>query len=189
MLTVIGLLLKGWLISALEVLEKYWRIVLPIIIIVLIGWRMYYTQTHWHAAEQALTDYKAQIVQASKDRDKENALKTAHADLAETAVIANHDSIINTIWSNSNVKMPVNATDSDKRNSLRNAIAQVATGLPNVQSATSNTSSNGADCDATTVGRLRHDLEEVSSACAITTADYNALHEAWDENCNVFGCK
>lgn len=55
--------------------------------------------------------------------------------------------------------------------------------LPDIPTPAEESTTSGQDAD-TTAGR-----SSVEESCAITTVQYNTLHEAWDKACVEFGCK
>lgn len=45
----------------------------------------------------------------------------------------------------------------------------------------------GGDCDTTLAGRNQY-ITVIKEACAVTTLDYNTLHDAWINECKIRGC-
>jgi len=52
--------------------------------------------------------------------------------------------------------------------------------------AASESAKGGRNSDPAVVGR---DYEVLREACSITTADYNALYQAWETECQIKGCQ
>jgi len=142
-------------------------------------------QVDWDA--QAALTAKAVLALEKKNADDRVAIEKRTAE-----IVASHTDNLNTIKANYEKIHHIDvATIANLNGRLRRSVQDIANSLQasKGESGTSLPAEIGGDCDATTVGRLRHDLTEVSIACAITTADYNALREHDDANCEIFGCE
>jgi hypothetical protein len=71
-------------------------------------------------------------------------------------------------------------------NRMRYEANDYRTRLSEAVKAASESAKSGRNSDPASAGR---DYEVLREACTITTADYNALHEAWETECRIKGCQ
>ncbi|HSH98890.1 MAG: hypothetical protein ACAH07_06075 [Methylophilaceae bacterium] len=131
----------------------------------------------------------AKAVLALEKQDSDNRLA---AEKKTAALIAGHTETLNTLKDHYEKTHHTDvATISDLRGRMRGSMQDIASRVQasEGESDTSQLAEGGGNCDATIIGRLRHDLAEVSLACAITTEDYNTLRAWGDTNCQIFGCE
>jgi hypothetical protein len=163
----------------------HWRIILPLAIVGVMCWMIYSARSARDAAIAELQAYQQAVKTAVAIRQAENQTKQTTVKLLQDAVVANHLNQINKLKENYEARQHTTDSSIDNwRERVRLELAKnTAAGLPDIPQATGQPAASGQDRDA---AAARQTLE---LACAITTADYNALHEAWDKGCTVMGCR
>lgn len=182
------LLLGGWLKAAGQFVAANWRWVLPLAAALLLWWYVIHLQGQRDDAIQALADYHAEVQAAAEKRKAENAAKEEAVARHFNQVLGEHAAEIDRIRRNYDAKLgnekSAHIADVDMwRNWLRNAVADAADGLPALPGTTEGTAEGGGDGHA---AATRYDT--LATACAVSTADYNALWQAWHDACVIHGC-
>lgn len=143
-------------------------------------------------SELALADYIAKVGQETAVREAENKVKqqTLQADYEKNykahleqlkAVLTNGMSLLDKErLKNANLQNQLDFI-AGERDILRNDIRAIA-GLSEGQGNATDSSAIGRECDATAFDTLKR-------ACMITTADFNACRQAFDDNCALTGCE
>jgi hypothetical protein len=178
-------------IKAAALAFKHWRIVLPVAIVVLGLWRIHALTGQRDEARQIYAKHIAADMAAKEQRRIDNTAKYLRADAMRAIEMAKHESTMTTL------RIKYEKLQGDKAiadRSLGNFRERVrldteriaASGLSGLLETTGQPSESGGDCDTTALGKAYETLE---LACAITTEDYNALRIAWDDDCDVFGCR
>lgn len=180
------------LLTGLTYMVDHWRVFLPLLILCLMLWQYNRVTSQRDAAVTELAEYKAQIVQLANQRKAENIQKAIDANVRMRSVVENHAEEMETIRriANDRLRAEKNYADrtiNDLRNRLRNTIAS-GIGMPEIPSTTSRIAAGGTDSDTTVTGQEEY-LESLEIGCAITTADFNALWNAWRQACDVYGCE
>lgn len=171
-------------IVAISFMVKHWRVFLPLLIALGAWWYVTGLQKQRDDAISALNTYVAEakaakVKRAADNLDKERSIKSALEVVAVT-----HEHAIGDIRKeyDAKVKTTVDLNDASWRKRLRDQVASTASGVSSIPETSSESTEVGRDRDAAAIGTLE-------TACAITTADYNALWESWDRACKVYGCR
>lgn len=196
MLTVLKLFAKsalGFFAQIWAFIIAHWRIVLPVAIVVLTFLYIFKLQGQRDDARQALIEHKLFIAQEQERRQIENMRKDQATVLAMSEINARHAGQLEQLRRSADEKIKGQTIAHDRaidewRERVRLEIARGATnGLPDLPSATSESAGGGGYSD-TACAREEAYIEAIEMGCAITTADYNALHDAWSQACAVHGC-
>lgn len=133
--------------------------------------------------QKTLDDHIADDVAADIKRKAENLAKDTKAQIASNGVMAKHTDEINNIRIKyaklSDDKKLADSSIASYRDRVRIELAKAAERLPDISGTAEGSASNQSDRDSASL----------REACEITTQDFNALHEAWDVACAVYGCK
>jgi len=169
----------------------HWRIILPVLIVGLIAWSYFSMRGQRDDAIAQLYAYKQEQIQKAAERKLDNERKEQEAQLRINSIMANHQVTINQLRKEYGNLQSKNAaavkSNADLRERLRLEVAnRFDTRLPGLLQASGESAGSGGDSNAT-VARSAYDTLDL--ACSITTADYNALREAWDAGCKVHGCQ
>jgi len=194
MMLLLKLLVSRFISTALEFLAfcvRHWRIVLPVLMVGLTYWYVLSLQADRDDWQQKYTTLVAEQAKAAEKREQENLLKDQKAQLYINAVMANHQAVINQLRKEyeklNGQKDAAVKSNADLRERLRLEVAnRFDTRLPGFPGTAGKPAESGGDSHAT-VARSTYDTLDL--ACSITTADYNALWQSWNEACQVYGCK
>lgn len=190
MLSAFFLLARAAFSKMLAFTIAHWRIILPLAIVGLILW---YVLSLRAERDEAVANYN-QLVQLQKDKAAERKLENERKEVAVRrnidSIMANHLAVINQLRKENGDLQKTN-TDAARaianwRERVRLEVARNAAGLPSLSESADESAGSGGDCNATAIGEAYSTLD---LACSITTADYNALWEAWDKACKIHGCK
>ena len=182
------------LLNLWTVILKHWRVFLPLLIVGLTATYIFKLHGQRDDARQALIEHKLIIAQEQERRKIENMRKDQATVLAMSEINARHAGQLEQLRRSADEKIKGQAIAHDRaidqwRERVRLEIARGATnGLPDLPSAASESAGGGGYSD-TACAREEAYIEALEMGCAITTADYNALHDAWSEACVVHGCE
>jgi hypothetical protein len=177
-----------------ELAITHWRIVLPLLLIALMAWHYVGIRKERDAAVQALVEYKAEVLEAKRQRAIENmALEQATAIVMEQEK-AKHAVQIEKLRRSYNAirkdKTAADITAATLRSELRRELekATAATGLSGHSGGLVRPAKIGGDSNTTNTG---HDAERyidtLEHACAITTSDYNTLYDRVETVNRIYG--
>lgn len=194
MLKLIAKSALGFMAQILAFIVAHWRIVLPLLMVGLVSLYIFKLQGQRDDAQQALIEHKLIIAQEQERRQIENMRKDQETVLAMSEINARHAGQIEQLRRSSDAKIKDQAIAHDRivgqwRERVRLEISRAASnGLPDVPSPPSESAGSGGYSDAA-CARQEAYIDALELGCAITTADYNALHEAWSQACTVHGCE
>lgn len=192
MITALGIIFKlalNKLAKALTFAIEHWRIVLPVIVIIVAAWHYLALRTERDSAIKELAEYVEQAKLQKAAREAENAEKARiHQNILESNRKSHAEQIAQLEASYHALKNTSSRTISDLRNELRNTIeAHAASRLSGISETIGTPPESGRNGDAAITGQEY--LEALEIGCAITTADYNALWNDWNDACRVYGCR
>lgn len=198
MFSAIWLIVKPFAQGALKFFLDYWKIIVPLLAL-LFCWYQYQSEVaRADKAENSLAEYvqSAQLeiarrtaVNEAKDImtrrivDKLTSnhlaeLKKLSLDREKSATSLKdyyHDKITN---------RDIRLNAMSQRVLLESEKAAASGRMPAVPGTSEQLAEIRQDGDPADSG-----LSKIEKACAITTIDYNALHDAWTEACAIHGCK
>lgn len=142
-------------------------------------------------AEKDLQLYKSDVDIAMGKQMRENQIADARLNKTITDIQKNHSAIIEGITNDYETKLNLKDRDiatvrNDVRNSLLRQIAVNSSATPKDTTNTKEPTEVGSNSNATVAQEVYDNLE---FACAITTADYNALYDYSEGVCNTYGCE
>lgn len=192
MITAIGIIFKlaiGKVIGVVKFVIEHWRIVLPAIVVIVAAWHYLGLRAERDTAIKDLNEYvmKAELEKAA--REAENAEKARiHQNILESIRKSHGEQIAQLEAQYHALKNTSSRTIADLRAELRDTIKTASPSrLPGISETTGDPAESGRNGDAAVAGQEY--LEALEIGCAITTADFNALWEAWDSACRIYGCK
>ena len=200
MLTALGLLLRlalHKLAAGIAFALKHWRITLPVVLIAVLAFAVKHHFAVVKERDQAVADYAAHLENDERDRAlrrKENQLKEeAYAQETEkrksdhAATILKLKEFYNASLKNKDAAIADAVTLRDSlRRKLNEAYssARLSEGTDRPLGLTE----IRKDCDAAGSGQADSDyINTLEYACAITTADYNTLHDRCEVINKIFG--
>jgi hypothetical protein len=183
-------LLDGFLKIAAFVFE-HWRIFLPVAIVALGLWRINALTMQRDDARQIHARHLQADQDAQEKRRVDNTIKYLKAEADQAKLMAEHQSTVATLRIQYETlqghKAVADRSLGNFRERVRLDTERIATiGLSGILEAAGGSAEGEGNCDAAAIGKAYDTLE---IACAMTTADYNALWQAWESACNVYGCK
>lgn len=195
----VGLILKAFFSGVLRVIEfaiTHWRIVLPAILIAVLLWHYFGIRTERDNAISALAEYKAEVLEAKRQRTIDNmAIEQATALIMEQEK-AKHAVQIEKLRRSYNAlktdKTAADITANTLRVELRRELekANAAFGLSGGEGRSIGLAKIGGDSNAAYPG---HDVERyidtLEHACAVTTSDYNTLYDRCEAVNRIYGMK
>lgn len=188
---VIRLFLGGMVKGIGEFIYANWRRLVPVLGALFLWWYISNLQGQRDAAVKTLATHIQQDKAAAEKRVEENRRKESQVVTAFNQVISNHATEIDQIKRDYDAKHQTDKTASDRtvagwRERVRLELErQTAAGLSGIPETSEGITGGRKDCDA--AAARRYDVLETS--CKVTTSDYNALHDSWDNACAVYGCK
>lgn len=175
-----------------------WRIFLPILIVGLTLWYVHALRSDRDAAVSELRDYKLEIDRLAAEREADNLAKEKEAKAKLSTVLVLHAAELETIRRQANERLKdeqKKSADADRaiadlRSRLRDAVKAGSARVPLVPRPAETATGSGGDCDPASIGpdSAGTYIDALEAACAITTSDYNALWNSWQEACRVYGC-
>ena len=168
-------------------LLKYWKQVgIAFAIIALVG----YIGVLKHQRDSARLDLKEfkLVIEAERvEAQLKNAAMERESSRKQSELVVTHSVTVNQIrdYYENRIKTFSNA-NAALDNRLRVEANNYRTRLSEAVKAASQSTKGGGNSDPAIVGR---DYETLREACSITTADYNALYEAWEIECRIKGCQ
>lgn len=192
MITAIGIIFKlviGKAIGVVKFAIEHWRIVLPAIVIIVAAWHYLGLRAERDAAVKDLNGYVHQAELQKAAREAENAEKARiHQNILESSRKSHAEQIAQLEASYHALKNTSSRTIADLRSELRDTIkAASAARMSGISETIGTPPESGRNGDTAVTGQEY--LEALEIGCAITTADYNALWNDWNDACQVYGCQ
>jgi hypothetical protein len=184
----LGKLLRG--IGAF--IADNWRWLVPLLLALMLWWYIGSLQDQRDDAIKALATLQQNMKDAADARRFEIERKNAVNVAAQKDLKAKHLDELETL------RRDYDAKGRNDKNSAGRTIdlwrervrlelaARYASGGSEVSQAACGIAESGGDGDTVAT---RPYVDTLETACAITTADYNALWESWNSACKVYGCK
>jgi hypothetical protein len=189
------LFLGGALTSIKTFIADNWKWLLPLVAALFLWWYVTDLQNGREVAIKALNDYVASDSARAKEQQAENQRKDAAAAQLLSQGDTVHKDEIAKIRKDSDaklhdtIKVAADSSDAVWRGRLRDAVAaDRARTVSELSGATPDPAKVGGNCDAA-VAEWKREYNVLETACAVTTVDYNSLHDAWDMSCKTYGCK
>ena len=193
----VGLILKAFFSGVLRVIEfaiTHWRIVLPAILIAVLLWHYFGIRTERDKAISALAEYKAEVLEAMRQRTIENMVIEQATALIMEQEKAKHAVQIEKLRRSYNAlntdKTAADITANTLRVELRRELekANAAFGLSGGEGRSIGLAKIGGDSNAAYPG---YDVERyigtLEHACAVTTSDYNTLYDRCEAVNRIYG--
>ena len=168
--------------SILKIIGSYWK---PLVFALLIASTFYY-KTALSTAVKEHKDYmtaQAAAVDSQKAADK---IKVEAANILSDNRKSSYEAEI-TLRDLDRVKLK-----KDLENEKSNIDAMLATAYQlRLDSASSRTASKVSAATAIPAGSRAdsNTIATIIEACKLTTLNYNTLHQAWVDNCAIYGCE
>ncbi|HEY8355388.1 MAG TPA: hypothetical protein VIK69_10300 [Methylophilaceae bacterium] len=192
MITAIGIfkLVIGKAIGVVKFAIEHWRIVLPAIVIIVAAWHYMGLRAERDNAIKDLNEYVHQAELEKAAREAENAEKARiHQNILESSQKLHAEQIAKLEAQYHALKSTSSRTIADLRSELRDAIkAAHDSRLSGISETIGTSPESGRNGDTAVTGQEEY-LEALEIGCAITTADYNALWNDWNDACQVYGCR
>jgi hypothetical protein len=185
------LLAGGWLKAAGKFVAANWRWLLPLAAALLLWWYIAHLQGQRDDAIQALADYRAAAQAADEKRKAENAAKEEAVTRHFNQVLGEHAQELERIRTHYERTLKDDRQRhadavNNWRERLRLEVAKAAAaGLPGLPRTAADAAESGGDRHP---AAARPVPDPIAAACAVTTADYNALWQAWHDACVIHGC-
>ena len=185
-MTAILLGLKAFFSGALQILIKYWYIVIPALIILYL-WND--ARTEGNRADKAVSELsllKAGIELAKKEKAIEDALKRSQA-AREIEISHNaHEQRLEVIKNEYAKRNKIDVgTIATLRDQLRERVRGDTFTIPEIEPNTSRTTEEWRNSYTAIAGQY----ETLKDACKVTTLDYNLLRDWADAACRQVGCE
>lgn len=192
MITALGIIFKlaiGKAIVVVKFVIEHWRIVLPAIVIIVVAWHYLGLRAERDTAIKELNEYVTQAELEKAVRAAENAEKVRiHQNILESSRKSHGEQIAQLEAQYHALKNTSSRTIADLRAELRDTIkATSSSRLSGISEPIGTPPESGRNCDAAVTGQEY--LEALEIGCAITTADFNALWNDWNDACQVYGCQ
>lgn len=192
MITALGIIFKlviGKAIGMVKFAIEHWRIVLPAIVIIVAAWHYLGLRAERDAAIKELNEYVTQATLEKAARQAEIAEKVRiHQNILESSRKSHAEQIAQLEAQYHALKNTSSRTIADLRAELRDTIkATSSSRLSDISETIGTPPESGRNGDAAVTGQEY--IEALEIGCAITTADYNALWNDWNEACQVYGCR
>lgn len=185
------LILGGLFKTITTFIAENWRWFIPLCALLATLWYIHHLQGQRDAAVNALASYVQAANEATAKQKADNLAKENAAKATLGAISTIHQAEIVTLR-----KQYEHANKTDQaaadgridlwRDRVRLEVARNADGMRQIPDPAGQPAEKGRDCHATD-SRQAYDTLEI--ACAITTSDYNTLHESWDKACEIYGCQ
>lgn len=193
MITTLGIIFKlaiGKAIGIFKIAIEHWRIVLPAIIIIVAAWHYLGLRAERDTAIKELAEYVRQAELQKAAREAEIAEKARiHQSILESSRESHAEQVAQLEASYHALKNTSSRIIADLRAELRDAIKAASDArLSGVSETIGTPPESGRNGDTTVTGQEEY-LETLEIGCAITTADYNALWNDWNDACLVYGCR
>lgn len=193
MITTLGIIFKlvvGKVIGVVKLAIEHWRVVLPAIIIIVAAWHYLGLRAERDTAIKELAEYVRQAELQKAAREAEIAEKARiHQNILESSRKSHAEQIAQLEASYHALKNTSSRTIADLRAELRDTIkAASASRLPSIPETIGTSPESGGNGDTAVTGQEEY-LEALEIGCAITTADFNALWNDWNDACQVYGCR
>lgn len=203
MMAALSIAAKAFAGKALAFVVEHWRIVLPVLIVLAVWWCIHTLRVERDEARQQLADYQAAVIEAGKIRAAENLQKEIRAQQASDRVQSSHLATTEKLrrqyeqsqkrdrqQGEKDRQASIDQRDDLWRERLRLDLTNASAGLPSFSKAAGIPAEGRGERDATDSGQAdERYIDTLEIGCAVTTADYNALMESWQKNCEIFGCK
>lgn len=192
MITAIGIIFKlaiGKVIGVVKFVIEHWRIVLPAIVVIVAAWHYLGLRAERDSAIKELAEYVHQAELQKAAREAENAEKDRiHQNILESSRKSHAEQIAQLEAQYHALKNTSSRTIADLRAQLRDTIKTASPSrLPGISETIGTPPESGRNGDAAVTGQDY--LEALEIGCAITTADFNALWNDWNDACQVYGCR
>jgi hypothetical protein len=181
----------GYIVDGITFMVKHWKVFVPLLMALAAWWYVSSLQGQRDDAVAKLAAYEQKAKDERIARRVQNTINQGAVAAAISVIDAGHKAEESQIRKQYEAKFKTekNAADTGAtnwRDSLRHTVASNASaGVPGLSESTGESAGSGGDCDTTALGKAYDTLE---MACALTTSDYNALHQAWDKTCSIYGC-
>jgi hypothetical protein len=139
------------------------------------------------SARLDLKEFKLVIESEKVEAQLKNAAMERESARRQSELVVTHSVTVNQIrdYYENRIKT-FSSANAALDNRLRVEANNYRARLSEAVKASSESAKGGRNSDPAIVGR---DYEFLRQACSITTADYNALHEAWETECRIKGCQ
>ena len=168
-------------------LMMWWKqIIIAFAIIALLGY-ISVLKHQRNSARLELKEFKLAIESERVEAQMKNAAMERESSRKQSELFITHSVKLNEIrdYYEKRLKSFFNAnTILDNR--LRVEANNYRARLSEAVKAASESAEGGGNSDSAII---RRDYEALREACTVTTADYNALHEAWEIECRIKGCQ
>lgn len=192
-----GLLLKSFFSGAMSFMARYWRIILPVLILAAAYLYVNSLQGQRDEAKKALSDYKAAQTALATQQIAENAIKLAKgkvsvnfSDQSATAQLTQLN--LDRKHETDNIK----ALYEDKIANLKHNLAKrlQSSTTDSASKTTIVTSDTETDSAAQSISnaavtRIQAQYDTLENACIITTVDFNNLRTWADIVCDIAVCE
>jgi hypothetical protein len=139
------------------------------------------------SARLELDEYKVAVEKKLVEQQLKNAAMERASAQKQSELVVSHSVIVNQVRDYYEKRLQTSrAANAALDNRMRYEANDYRTRLSAAVKAASESAKGGRDGDAAAV---RRDYEILREACAITSADYNALWTAWETECQIKGCQ
>ena len=168
-------------------LIMWWKqIVISFAIIALLGY-ISVLKHQRNTARFELKEFKLAIDQEKVKQQLKNAAMERESAQKQSELVVTHNTTVNEIRDYYETRLKTSrSANAALDNRLRVEANNYRARLSEAVKAASKSAKGERNSDPAVV---RRDYEAIREACSITTADYNALYQAWETECQIKGCQ
>jgi len=168
-------------------LIMWWKqIVIAFAIIALLGY-IAVIKHQRNSARLELNEYKLAIEKKVVEQQLKNAAIERESIAIQNVLVQRHADNIGKVRDYYDKRLIMyRDANAALDNRLRVEANNYRARLSQAVKASSESAKGGRNSDPAIVGR---DYEVLREACAVTSADYNALYQAWETECQIKGCQ
>jgi uncharacterized membrane protein YvbJ len=186
-------LILGWLLGKVKGVLNYWPEILVAVVIVLAIYQYNRVVSEKDTIQKSFEAHLKADDDATASRLEDNHQKELQAEKKQAEVSLSHLDELNKLRSyyEDAINGKTGKYDASINLWRERVLAEftknlTTEGLPDIQSPSNGSTTESQNSDTAT---LRQSYRQLEEACAITTADYNALWDSWNESCTTFGCR
>jgi hypothetical protein len=140
-----------------------------------------------NSARFELKEFKLAINEERVKQQLKNAAMERESAQKQSELVVTHNATVNEIRDYYETRLKSSrSANAAIDNRLRVEANNYRARLSEAVKASSESAKGGRNSDPAIVGR---DYEALREACAVTSADYNALWTAWETECQIKGCQ
>jgi len=139
------------------------------------------------SARLELNEYKVAVEKKLVEQQLKNAAMERASAQKQSELVVTHNTTVNQVKDYYEKRLKTSRdANAALDNRLRVEANSYRAGLSEAVKAASESAESGRNGDA---AAIRRDYETLREACAVTTADFNALWTAWETECQIKGCQ